>query len=47
MEIEKAKPIDGRVIFDLNRALILLTQDDSKQIVIPHEKIQEIETPKL
>jgi hypothetical protein len=51
VEIEKgnAKDIEGRMLFDLNRAIILFQQDltqnqDSTLIVIPHEKIQKIET---
>jgi hypothetical protein len=45
LEITKAEPIEGRMLFDLNGAIILFNKQN-QLIVIPHEKIQKIETPR-
>jgi hypothetical protein len=49
VETEKVAPLEGRMLFGLNGAIILFNpaskqMPDSKLIVIPHEKLQKIET---
>jgi hypothetical protein len=45
-EKDKVDNVEGKVIFDLERYLLLFTYSKSV-VAIPHEKIREIETPPL
>jgi hypothetical protein len=45
-EKDRVAAVEGHVIFDLDRYLLLLTERESV-VAIPHEKIKSIETPPL
>jgi hypothetical protein len=47
-EKDKVARLEGKVIFDLDRYLLLLTESKQRSVVaIPHEKIKSIQTPPL
>jgi hypothetical protein len=48
-EIDKDRSVslEGKIIYDLDRYLLLVIGDNKSIIAIPHEKIKSIETPPL
>jgi hypothetical protein len=48
-EKDKVAAVEGKAIFDLERYLLLLTEDKTVKsvVAIPHEKIKSIQTPPL